>query len=173
MTEQVYSHIINCDNKVKENREKYGSNTLPPVEIESFFRYAEWFEGVGIASAVFLATFVSTYSEYKNENSFQELQEKASRVKCNVFRNGSHISEVYGFDVVVGDLVLLQAGDKIPADDKWPQKTMNQSQTISLDHYLCFRGTVVEDGEGVLLVSAVGSSTLYGELAIETFQKLR
>ncbi|KAM9955582.1 hypothetical protein ACTFIW_007512 [Dictyostelium discoideum] len=207
------------DNKVKENREKYGSNTLPPVEIESFFSklmenfqdplihilcvalvitvilsfvgYAEWFEGVGIASAVFLATFVSTYSEYKNENSFQELQEKASRVKCNVFRNGSHISEVYGFDVVVGDLVLLQAGDKIPADGRLVagelhvnQSTLNGEPHLEkkivapenyepttrndfLDHYLCFRGTVVEDGEGVLLVSAVGSSTLYGELAIE------
>ncbi|EGC33588.1 P-type ATPase [Dictyostelium purpureum] len=207
------------DKEVEDNRNKHGSNTLPPVKVESFFEklmenfqdplihilcvalvitvilsfvgYAEWFEGVGIASAVFLATFVSTYSEYKNENSFQELQEKASRVKCNVFRNGSHISEIFGYDVVVGDLVLLQQGDKIPADGRLVagelhvnQSTLNgepnlekkvvapkdyqpQTKNDFLDHYLCFRGTVVEDGEGVLLVDAVGSSTLYGELAIE------
>jgi len=207
------------DEEVEKSRKKYGANTLPPVKVETFFEklmenfqdplihilcvalvitvvlaflgYAEWFEGVGIASAVFLATFVSTYSEYKNENSFQELQEKASRIKANVFRNGSHIAEIFAYDVVVGDYVLLQAGDKIPADGKLVegelhvnQSTLNGEALLEkkivapqnykpatkndfLDHHLCFRGSVVEDGEGVLRVDAVGSNTLYGELAIE------
>ncbi|KYQ96676.1 P-type ATPase [Tieghemostelium lacteum] len=209
------------EEQVKKSREEHGSNTLPPVEVESFYEklmenfqdplirilfvalvitlalsylgYAEWFEGLGIASAVFLATFVSTYSEYKNENSFQELQEKASRIKCNVFRNGNHISSIYAFDVVVGDYILLQAGDKIPADGKLvhgellvQQSTLNgepipekkivpppkyKADDTRIDdffnHYLCFRGSVVEDGEGVLLVDRVGDQTVYGRLAVE------
>eukprot|EP01132_Coremiostelium_polycephalum_P003574 gene3574-4453_t len=207
------------EKQVIDSSNKYGSNTLPPVKVDSFIEklldnfkdplihilcvalvitvilaflgYAEWFEGFGIASAVFLATFVSTYSEHKNENSFQELQEKASRIKCNVFRNGNHISPIYAFDVVVGDYVLLQAGDKIPADGKLvagelqvnqstlngesqpekklvpPERYKPKEKNDFQDHFLCFRGTVVEDGEGVLLVESVGGNTLYGQLAIE------
>eukprot|EP01133_Synstelium_polycarpum_P003990 gene3990-4620_t len=218
--EMVKYHFNGLDERnVSESRAKHGANTLPPVKVETFleklmdnfqdplihilmvalvitlflafFGYAEWFEGFGIASAVFLATFVATYSEYKNENSFQELQEKASRIKCNVFRNGNHVTQIYAYDVVVGDYVLLQAGDKVPADGHLVggelfvnQSTLNgeaalEKKKISpegyrpsykndfLDHFLCFRGSVVEDGEGVLYVDAVGSNTLYGELAIE------
>ncbi|EGG19417.1 P-type ATPase [Cavenderia fasciculata] len=172
-------------------RQEYQEYALVITVALAFFGYAEWFEGVGIASAVFLATFVSTYSEYKNENSFQELQEKASRIKCNVFRNGNHVQQIYAFDVVVGDYILLQAGDKVPADGKLVagelyinQSTLNGESELEkkivapkdyqpsfknnfADHYLCFRGSVVEDGEGVLLVDSVGNDTLYGELAIE------
>jgi len=70
---------------------------------------------VGIAIAVILATFVSTFSEYNNENAFQKLQEEASKVICKVYRNNS-IIEISVDDVVVGDCILLQIGDKIPAD---------------------------------------------------------
>ena len=67
--------------------------------------------------AVFLAAFVSTYSEYKNENSFRDLQEKASKIQNTVFRNNIPVT-ISSSDIVVGDYVLLQAGDKIPADGK-------------------------------------------------------
>ncbi|GAM23189.1 hypothetical protein SAMD00019534_063640 [Acytostelium subglobosum LB1] len=219
----VKYHIEGLDDvRVEESRRKNGSNSLPPVEVESFFAklkenfedplihilcvalvitvllacfgYAEWFEGFGIASAVFLATFVATYSEYKNEASFQELQEKASKIKCNVFRNGNHVQHIYAYDVVVGDFVLLQAGDKIPADGKLVagelhvnQSTLNGESALEkksiaplnyspenkhsfLDQHLCFRGSVVEDGEGVMLVDTVGAHTVYGELAVELAQ---
>ena len=75
----------------------------------------EWYEAVGIAAAVLIATFVSTFSEYNNENAFQKLQEEASLIKCKVYRNGE-IAEIAINDIVVGDCVLLQSGDKIPAD---------------------------------------------------------
>jgi len=52
------------------------------------FGFANWLEGLGIAVAVFLATMVATYSEYKNEQSFQKLQQEASKTMCNVFRWG-------------------------------------------------------------------------------------
>jgi Ca2+-transporting ATPase len=54
----------------------------------AFLGFCEWYEGVGIFLAVFLATFVSTYSEFKNEASFQQLQLEASRVQNRVFRDG-------------------------------------------------------------------------------------
>ncbi len=54
----------------------------------SVFNLAEWYEGAGIAIAVIMATLVSTYSEFKNESSFQKLQEESSRIKNNAFRNG-------------------------------------------------------------------------------------
>jgi len=81
----------------------------------SFFGLTEWYEAVAIAVAVLLATGISTYSEHKNESSFQQLQEEASQIKSKVFRDG-HLVDIPVNDVVTGDTVLLQAGDKIPAD---------------------------------------------------------
>jgi len=205
------------DKEVELSRKQYGSNELPPHAIESFWDklkgnfedplikillvalgitlalafvgYADWVEGLGIAVAVFLATFVSTYSEYKNENSFRQLQEQASRSKNNVFRNGSPI-KLNESEIVVGDYVLLQAGDKIPADGtlvtgdiQVNQASLNGEQDSIRkrvppvpgsyepkdksdfeDEYLCFKGTVVDDGEAILKVESVGSNTFYGQL---------
>jgi len=69
--------------------------------------YADWVDGIGIAVAVFLATFVSTYSEHKNESSFQKLQEEASRIKNKVYRNGT-LQSVFVGEIVVGDYVLIE-----------------------------------------------------------------
>jgi len=55
------------------------------------------------------------HSEFKNENSFQKLQEEASQIKSRVFRDGV-INDVAINDIVVSDYVLLQSGDRIPAD---------------------------------------------------------
>ena len=124
-------------------RNLYGSNRLTEQEVESFWdKYREnfddpiikillvalvinvvfvflgkthWYESVGIAVAVLLATLVATWSEHKNEATFQQLQEDASKIKCKVFRDGS-VTEIYIDDIVTGDYVLLQPGDKIPAD---------------------------------------------------------
>ena len=72
----------------------------------------EWYEPLGIFVAIALATLVSTFSEYRNENAFQKLQEEASRIMCKVYRNGE-IAEVAINDIVVGDAILLQSGDKV------------------------------------------------------------
>ncbi len=164
----------------------------------AFFGYADWIEGIGIAFAVFLATFVSTYSEFKNEASFQELQEKASRCQNNVFRNGSDLQKIVVVDIVVGDMVLLQAGDKIPADGVIvagevlvnqaslsgereevrkrvaPAGYETSAEPTEADiagAYACFRGTVVDDGEAVMRVCAVGQSTYYGKMQKDLFEK--
>lgn len=120
--------------QVTESRQEHGQNDLPPPEEETFWEklkdnfsdplirillvalgitmflalvgYADWVEGVGIAVAVFLATFVSTYSEFKNESSFRKLQEEASRAENNVFREGQ-LKKIFAADIVVGDEVRL------------------------------------------------------------------
>eukprot|EP01114_Cavostelium_apophysatum_P009207 TRINITY_DN2229_c0_g1_i1.p1 TRINITY_DN2229_c0_g1~~TRINITY_DN2229_c0_g1_i1.p1 ORF type:complete len:900 (-),score=272.79 TRINITY_DN2229_c0_g1_i1:60-2759(-) len=206
------------DAAVKASREKNGSNDLPEPEGESFFDklkenfedplirillvallitlalaalgYADWVEGIGIGIAVFLATFVSTYSEYKNETSFRDLQQEASKVKNNVFRNGT-LQPIFVADIVVGDLVLLQTGDKVPADGKLlegnlminqsaltgendavqkmfaPAKYVPTEKTNLSDTYLVFRGTVVDEGEAILRVEEVGKNTVHGTLYTE------
>lgn len=154
----------------------------------SFFGVTEWYEAMAIAVAVLLATLVSTYSEFKNESSFQKLQEEASRITCNVFRNG-HLVRLPIGEIVVSDIVLLQLGDKVPADGviihgevKVNQASLTgESESVTKrvlngiqnetgeneeDHHL-LRGSVIEDGEAICRVEAVGDNTLYGKLAKE------
>lgn len=202
--------------QVEESRRRNGSNRLTPPETETFwdklldnfkdpmiailvvaltivtvlavFGFAEWYEGVGIAAAVILAAFVATASEYKNEQTFQKLQEEASRIDLNVFRDGA-LGVVGIDDIVVGDVVLLQPGDKIPADGHvlGGKIRVNQAaltgepepvtktapkaghpvpDTEGLDHpHRVFRGTIVEDGEAAFAVDTVGDATHLGKLA--------
>ncbi|MDR3170188.1 MAG: calcium-translocating P-type ATPase, PMCA-type [Treponema sp.] len=150
-----------------------------------------WYEPVGIAVAILLATFVSTFSEYRNENAFQTLQEEASRIKCKVYRN-NEIIELAIDDIVTDDAVLLQPGDKIPADGlvidgsiKVDQSVLNgESKEASkiaipegytedgssmdfLNQYKVFRGAVVYSGNAVMQVSVVGDKSVYGQIAKE------
>lgn len=152
---------------------------------------AEWYEPLGIAIAIVLATFVSTFSEYRNENAFQKLQDEASKIKCKVYRNGD-IVELAIDELVVDDLVLLQSGDKIPADGilvdgsiKVDQSVLNgeakeaskkvmpddyvdqEANMDFLNEYKVFRGTVVCSGNAVMSIGMVGDATVYGQIAKE------
>ena len=128
--------------EVEKNKEKYGQNQITQVETNSFFKKFleslgdpiirillialgikivflmqdfDWYETVGIVVAIFVASFISTISEYGSEKAFVKLQEEASKIKCRVKRSGT-VKEIKVEEVVVGDIVLLSAGDKIPAD---------------------------------------------------------
>ena len=211
------------DNEVKESREKNGSNALSKAEQESiwakllegfkdkmiiillvalainvvfvFMGQAEWYEAVGIAVAVLIANTVSVFSEYKNESKFQQLQEEASRTKCKVFRNGS-LQEILIDDIVVGDILKLESGYKIPADGiildgeiKVEQSSLNGETKEAtkkplgenqlgdtkdlLNEYYLFRGTVVCNGECIMQVATVGDNTIYGELSKEMQEETR
>ena len=151
----------------------------------------EWYEPIGIFIAIALATLVSTFSEYRNENAFQKLQEEASRIMCKVYRNGV-ITEVAINDIVVGDAILLQAGDKIPADGilidgdlKVDQSVLNgesreakklavpegwtdTDENLNFDNeHKVFRGSVVCSGNAVMEVTVVGDKSVYGKIASE------
>lgn len=207
------------DEQVRASKEKYGDNCLTEHETESFWSklwgnfgdpmikilcvaliiniifaflgQTEWYESLGIAIAVILATFVSTFSEYRNENAFQKLQEEASKIYCKVYRN-EDITEIPINDIVVGDCILLQLGDKIPADGmivdgniKVDQSVLNgeskeaskcvmpddyidqRSSMDFLNKYKVFRGSVVCGGNAIMQVSTVGDQSVYGQIASE------
>lgn len=151
----------------------------------------EWYEPLGIFVAICLATLVSTFSEYRNENAFQKLQEEASRILCKVYRNGA-IAEVAINDIVVGDAILLQSGDKIPADGiiidgdiKVDQSVLNgesreakknaipegwkdTDENTNFDNeHKVFRGAVVCSGNATMEVTVVGDKSVYGKIASE------
>jgi len=159
----------------------------------AFMGKSEWYESVGIAMAVLLATFVSTYSEYQNENAFQKLQGEASLIKCKVYRNGA-VVEIPINDITMGDCVLLQTGDKIPADGVIIDGTISVDQSILngeakeetkipapdeatdaestksedlLNPHKVFRGAVVAGGNAVMRTVTLGDKTFYGKIAEE------
>ena len=130
------------DKEVIESRKKYGNNSLSKIKQESIFELFKEslgdpiikillialcikivflikdfniFETIGIMIAVFISSFISTISEYGSEKTFQKMQEEASNIKCKVKRNNK-VMEVNIDDIVKNDIVILEQGDKIPAD---------------------------------------------------------
>lgn len=144
----------------------------------------DWYETVGIVIAIFLASFISTISEYGSEKAFEKLQEDASKIKCRVKRNGK-IKEITIDDVVVGDMVLLEAGDKVPADGilidgdllvdesslngetREIRKEALKSNQIVSEKNMVFRGTVIYGKSGIMKITKVGDNTFYGKMAQE------
>ena len=197
------------DNAVSESRNIYGANVVTTQEAEGFFDklrtnlkdpiivilivalavtvflaamgFAPWYEGLGIAFAVVMATLIATWSEYSNENEFQRLLEEASKVKVKVFRN-STLVEILIDDLVVNDLVLLQPGDTVPADgylltgeiELNESALTGESETVKKtgaddekhseaeEKYEMSRAALVVDGEAVMKVLEVGDKTKYG-----------
>lgn len=210
------------EQEVLESRDRYGTNKLTEQESESFFDklkdnfgdpmikilcvaliiniiftflgQTEWYESFGIALAVILATFVSTFSEYRNENAFQKLQKEASQIKCKVYRENM-VKEITIDEIVVGDWILLQSGDKVPADGlivegslkvdqsvlngeakevlkkEIPKDYNNEDEAIDfLNIYKVFRGSVVCSGNATIKVAVVGDKSVYGQIAKELQQ---
>ena len=192
--------------EVIKSRKKYGSNEIKASKKESFlhkliatlgdpiikiliialvvktlflFQNFDWYETVGIVIAIFLASFISTVSEYGSEKAFEQLQADASKIKIKVVRN-SQIKEISIDDVVVGDIVLLNPGDKIPADGKLVkgQISVNESnlngemkEKEKREGSEVFRSSVVYQGLATMEVTKVGSQTFYGKLAQEVREK--
>lgn len=210
--------------EVEESRKKHGSNLLtqiPPdplwkkilegfkdpmimillvalvIQVILFFLgQAEWFEPVGILIAILIANGVASVSESKQEGKAQLLkEEEESKEVAKVIRNGSLV-EIHIREIVVGDIVYLQSGDRIPADGiivegelKVDQSTLNgeteeaekvpfvEGETFDskdlLNLYYIYRGTVVAEGEAYLEVKVVGDKTIFGELALEVQEDSR
>ncbi len=156
----------------------------------AYMGYGDWLEVLGILVAILLATFVSTYSEYSNETAFQKLQEEASRIFCRVWRDGEP-TQIRIDELVVGDVIMLGAGDKIPVDGVLVEGTLGLDQsaldgesdeaekvvapvdfqwdgeTDFLNEYRLYRGSVVVSGDAMMVAKCVGDKSVYGQLTKE------
>lgn len=146
----------------------------------------DWYETIGIVIAIFLASFISSISEYGSNKAFDKLQQESSKIKCRVKRNGQ-IKEISIDDIVVGDIVKLETGDKIPADgyiiegDITVDESSINGETKEAykeaidgqvkETNMLFRGTVVYSKTALMLVTKVGDNTFYGDLAREIQEK--
>ena len=212
-------HGLN-DEEVLESRQKFGDNKIIEAEPETFLDkfkdafgdpmiklllaiacimaimaflgYAEWGELIGIVISVLLVTGISAKTEMSSDNEYRKLKEGTKKELCKVYRNGK-IVEIEIDNVVVGDRIIVQSGDKIPADGvlcsgliavdnsalngeseeckKYaiPNDFIYREVAITgdtfVDKHSLFRGAVVVNGEGVLEVKKVGMMTMMGEMA--------
>ena len=209
------------DKQVEESRSKFGSNEIPDSEpttfweefketfsdpmikillaiaalmiVMFFFGYAEIYEPLGTIVAVLIVATVSAKTGVASDTKDRELKDNTEKDKCKVHRNGV-ITVIDVDDVVVGDKVLLQSGDKIPADgvlidgalrvdnsalngEAEECKKTAASEDFQLedditgdtfvDAHSLFRGAVIFDGEGILDVRKVGLKTMMGKMAEE------
>ena len=196
------------DEQVVVNRKKYGTNAISSKKQNSFmklfietladpiikillialaiktiflFHDFDWFETIGIVIAILVASLISAISEYGSESAFERLQEESSKINCKVKRNNK-IVEVSIDDVVVDDIVLLQSGDKIPADgiiisgeidvdeSSLNGETIEIVKNANTDNKV-YRGTVVYSKEAVMQTKAVGEATFYGKMTQELQEK--
>ncbi|MBD5528921.1 MAG: calcium-translocating P-type ATPase, PMCA-type [Lachnospiraceae bacterium] len=209
------------DQEVQSSREKYGSNAIPESEPTTFWEafketfgdpmikilliiaaimiamfflgYAEIYEPVGTIVAVLIVAFVSAKTSVASDTKYRQLKDNTKKDTCKVYRNGM-ITVIDVDDVVVGDNVLLQSGDKIPADGILVDGDIQVDNSVLngeaeeckkhaaqgdvelpdeitgdtfVDQHSLFRGAVVFDGEGVLDVRKVGLKTMMGKMAEE------
>jgi len=131
------------DKEVELSRQNHGSNKIPDSEpttfweefketfsdpmikillviaalmiVMFFFGYADIYEPLGTIVAVLIVAFVSAKTGVASDTKYRELKDNTKKDQCKVYRNGA-IEVIDVDDVVVSDKVLLQSGDKIPAD---------------------------------------------------------
>lgn len=207
------------DDEVLKSREQEGSNVIPDSEpttfwdefketfsdpmirillaivvimlVMFFLGHAEIYEPIGTIIAVLIVAFVTAKTAVASDTKYRELKDSTKKDTCKVYRNGI-ISVIEVDDVVVGDKIILQAGDKIPADGILVDGDLRVDNSVLngeaeeckkfatdvetafpeeltgetfVDEYSLFRGAVVFDGEGILDVRKVGLKTMMGKMA--------
>lgn len=159
-------------------------NTL--AMFNPIFGHANWLETISLVVAILLSTGFSTISEYRNELNFNKLQDEASKTLVKVYRDGK-LKEILIDDIVKGDQILVQAGDKIPVDGILLDGTLKVNQAavngesddvikLPLDgrpepdandlftELRVFRGTVAVSGEAVIEATVIGDNTIMGSI---------
>ncbi len=195
------------DKEVVKMRKEYGRNTISNKKENSFiklfleslgdpiikillialavkvivlFKDFDFFETIGILISILVASLVSSISEYGSEAAFKRLQEDASKYKVKVKRNNQS-TEIDLEDIVVNDIVILNAGDKVPADghilkgfvsvDESSLNGETKEQNKEPNEKI-YQGTTILDGEALMKVVKVGEQTVYGKLAQELQEKV-
>ena len=149
------------------------------IKILFLFRDSNIFETMGIAIAVFIASFISAISEYGSEKAFDKLSQENSSIKVKVIRD-SKKKIINQEDVVVGDIVILGSGDKIPADgtiiegEIYVDESSLTGETEEKHKVIndkVFKGTVISNKYAIMIVNSVGKNTYYGIIAKKIQEK--
>ncbi len=153
----------------------------------------DWFSAVAIFVVIVAVSVIGTYINYKQDRGAQALQREASQIKVKVYRDGKLV-ELSINDIVYGDCVYLQPGDKIPADGilidgslKVDQAALNgesrEAKKVILGdnptpnnddlftEFKCFRGSVVTSGSAIMQVTDVGDNTVLGTINVSLQEK--
>lgn len=204
-----------------DSRNKYGSNVIPESEpttfwdefketfsdpmikillviagimfVMFFMGYAEIYGPLGTCVAILVVAFVSAKTGVASDTAYRKTKASIKKDLVKTYRDGV-LKEVVIDDIVVGDIVVLQSGDKIPADGLVVDETIkvdnsalngesedckktaitsdvefpeNITGDTFVDASSLFRGAVVTDGECVYKVCKVGTSTMMGKMAEE------
>ncbi len=213
-----YYHLGLTDSEVLQSREKNGVNLLTPPKRPSLWKlYLEKFEDpvvrvlfvaavfslvisiieneyaetIGIIAAILLATGIGFFFEYDANKKFDLLNTVNEETLVKVIRNGK-IQEIPRKDVVVGDIVVLETGEEIPADGELVEAISLQVNESNLtgepvvdktiveadfDEEATYasnrvmRGTTVVDGHGMMKVLRVGDATEIGKVARQSTEQ--
>lgn len=197
------------DEQVKQSREQHGKNVLTPPQRTSLWKLyldkyrdpiiqillvaafvslilafieKNFMETIGIFVAVFLATTVGFYFERDAAKKFNLLTALSEEQPVKVRRNGK-VMEIPRHDVVVGDIVLVEVGDEVPADGELivcndlqinesaltgepvAEKSLEGGGDGAYPRNVILRSTMVMNGRGEFLVTAVGDATEIGKVA--------
>ena len=213
-----YYHVGLTDEEVRKSRAEHGVNLMTPPKrpsmwklylekfqdpvvkvllVAAFFSLVisivenEYAETIGIIAAILLATGIGFFFEYDANKKFDLLNQVNEETKVKVIRNG-HVQEVPRKDVVVGDIVVLETGEEVPADGQLFEAIslqVNESNltgepvvsktTVEADFdedatyasNRVLRGTTVVDGHGSMCVDAVGDATEIGKVARQSTEQ--
>lgn len=197
------------DEQVKQSREQHGKNVLTPPQRTSLWKLyldkyrdpiiqillvaafvslilafieKNFMETIGIFVAVFLATTVGFYFERDAAKKFNLLTALSEEQPVKVRRNGK-VKEIPRHDVVVGDVVLVEVGDEVPADGELivcndlqinestltgepvTEKSLEGGGDGAYPRNVILRSTMVMNGRGEFVVTAVGDATEIGKVA--------
>lgn len=197
------------DEQVKQSREQHGKNVLSPPQRTSLWKLyldkyrdpiiqillvaafvslilafieKNFMETIGIFVAVFLATTVGFYFERDAAKKFNLLTALSEEQPVKVRRNGK-VKEIPRHDVVVGDVVLVEVGDEVPADGELivcndlqinesaltgepvAEKSLEGGGDGAYPRNVILRSTMVMNGRGEFVVTAVGDATEIGKVA--------
>ena len=197
------------DEQVKQSREQHGKNVLTPPQRTSLWKLyldkyrdpiiqillvaafvslilafieKNFMETIGIFVAVFLATTVGFYFERDAAKKFNLLTALSEEQPVKVRRNGK-VKEIPRHDVVVGDVVLVEVGDEVPADGELivcndlqinesaltgepvAEKSLEGGGDGAYPRNVILRSTMVMNGRGEFVVTAVGDATEIGKVA--------
>ena len=151
------------------------------INIIFMFPKINWFEVGGIATSVLISTLVSTLSEFSSGNALERLKNETSSTLCRVRREGELV-EIPSTEVVVGDIVVLNAGERVYADMRLigGEVSLDESSLTGESAEVkkqigetALRGSLVLSGYAECQIEAVGEHTYYGAVASELSQSTR